>query len=291
MVEAALRGTVGIVVAAALDHAEVMGLGGELAPAFARLCEQPQKRDPGCRGKIAIARHLHDQDRWEPDVFGPGVAFVQLEPSFGGATDTAGELRGVCGLAYAHAGRPETLDVLARLLADPDRTARVAAAQGLGDAGRRDASALLRYKVLVGDAEPDVEAAVLEALLHLGGEDAIGFVAELFAGGGDRAELAASALGASRIPAAFAVLDAWLARCTSRQRQHVGYLALALLRDDRANQKLVEIVRAGERTDAIAAAKALATFAADPTIAAAIREAAQGREPAIRSEIARTIAG
>ena len=286
---AALRGTTGIVVAAAVKHVEAFGLAGELAPAFARLCEQPVKRDPGCRGKVAIARYLHDADRWEPDVFAAGVALVQAEPVFGGTTDTAAELRGVCGLAYAHAGRPDALDVLARLLADPERTARAAAAQGLGDAGRPDASALLRYKAIIGDADADVHAAVLEALLHLGGDDAIELVASFLPAGDERAELAASALGASRRAAAYPVLVAWLPTCRPRQRQQVGYLALALLRDDRANKQLLEIVATGERGDAIAAAKALATFAADPVIAAAIRDAARGREAVLRAEIARTI--
>jgi hypothetical protein len=51
-------------------------------------------------------------------------------------------------------------DVLAALLADPERTARVGAAQGLGDAGRPDASALRRFKLLAGDAEPEVVSAL-----------------------------------------------------------------------------------------------------------------------------------
>ena len=142
-------------------------------------------------------------------MFARGVAFAQPEPAYGGPVDTAGELRAICGLAYAHAGRPDALDVLAGLLADPDRSARIAAAQGLGDAGRCDASALLRYKTLAGD---------------------------------------------------------------------------------RANAKLVEIVRTSERADAVAAAKALATFVADPPIAAKIREAAtEQSDAAARAEIVRFV--
>jgi hypothetical protein len=108
-------------------------------------------------------------------VFAAGVRHVQLEPAYGGPNDTGAELRGLCGLAFAHFGRHDALAVLAELLADPERVARLGAARGLGDAGRADAAPLLRYKLLLGDDEPEVIAACLESLLHL--EDAIDFVA------------------------------------------------------------------------------------------------------------------
>jgi hypothetical protein len=284
----ALRGNIGVLVAAALRHVETHGLVDELAPAFARLCEQATKRDPGCRGKVAIARWLHDNDRWEDAVFSRGVIYEQREPAFGGAVDTAGELRGICGIAYAHAGASEALDVLARLLADPEPVARIAAAQGLG-VSRRDGSALLRYKVLVGDAEPDVVAAVLEALLALTGEAALDFVAALLPPHDARAELAAYALGGSRLATALPRLVAWSAECAPRQRQTVAFLALALLRDTQANAVLVDVIANAERAEAIAAAKALATFKADPVIATAIRDAAAARDKLLRAEILRTI--
>ncbi|HEY1814805.1 MAG TPA: hypothetical protein VGG74_20805 [Kofleriaceae bacterium] len=288
---AALRGTVGVLVAAAVKHVERLGLTDELAPAFERLCDQAAKRDPGCRGKVAIARYLHDADVWDELVLARGVAFVQHEPAFGGPVDTAAELRGVCGISYAHAGRPDALDVLASLLADPERTARIAAAQGLGDAGHIDASALLRYKALAGDPEPDVHAAVLEALLRLAGAPALDFIARCLPAHDERAELAAYALGGSRLAAAVPILQAWVDECSPRQRREVGYLALALSRDDDATARLVEIARAGDRADALAAAKALATFAADPAMAAKIRDAAQARDAALAAEILRTVDG
>jgi hypothetical protein len=285
---AALRAQIGVLVAAALRHVETHGLVDEIAPAFARLCEQGVKRDPGCRGKVAIARWLHDNDRWDDAVFARGVTYQQREPAFGGPVDTAGELRGISGIAYAHAGASEALDVLAHLLADADPVTRIAAAQGLGDS-RRDGSALLRYKALVGDAEPDVTAAVLESLLRLSGEAALDFVAGFLAAHDERAELAAYALGGSRLAAAFPLLVAWSAECATRQRHTVAFLALALLRDARANAVLVDAIATADRIEAVAAAKALATFAADPVMAAAIRDAAGAREARLRAEILRTI--
>ena len=142
-----MRPGAGIVIAAAAKHVE---RGDALADAFGALVGDP-KRDPICRGKIAIARRLHALDHWDDRVFVGGLRIVQVE----GGADSAAELRGVCGLAHAHFARADALDVLGELLADAERTTRVAAAQGLGDAGRPDASALLRYKVVCGD-EPEV---------------------------------------------------------------------------------------------------------------------------------------
>lgn len=284
-VVAALRAETGMLVEAGARHAIRLGLGDELAPAFERLCEQAAKRDPGCRGKTAIARALHDDDRWEEAVFARGATLQQLEPAYGGPVDTAGELRGICGLAYAHMGRPDALDVIAELLADRERVARIAAGQALGDAGRRDASALLRYKLLAGDAEPDVLTACFEALFRLQGDGAIELAARFLPKHDDKAELAAFALGSSRSAAARPILTAWADACTTRQRHGVAYLALALLRDEHANAQLAHVIATGDRAAALAAATALATFAADHAIADAILAAAKGRDPAVRDEI------
>lgn len=272
----ALRSSTGALVAAAVRIAAARGvLLDELPPAFERLCERPEKRDPGCRGKIAIARALVELERWEPDVFVPGARFVQSEPVWGGAVDTAAELRGVSAIAHARFARPDALDVLAELLADRERMARIAAAQGIGDAGREGGAALLRYKLLQGDDEPEVLSAACESLLHLQRDDGAAFLARLLERTDDRAEIAALALGASRLPAAVAPLRAWCDRCAPDVRRRVGYLALALTRD--VNDALLAIVDGGEPADALAAAKALATFRDDPALRDALVRAARGR--------------
>jgi len=267
----AVRSTIGLLVAAAVKAAPAE-LAEELAPAFARLCEAPVKRDPGCHGKLAIARALHELESWEPAVFEDGVRYVQSEPGFCEANDTAATLRAMCGLAYAHFGRDDALDVLAELLADPERIARTGAAQALGDAGRADATPLLRYKLLAGDSEPDVLAACLESLLHL--SDAIDFALRLLPAHDERAEVAVLALGNRRDARAFEPLVAWCADCLPEQRHRVGYVALALLRIDPASAHLLELVRTAERRDALAAAKALAIFKDDPAAASQLRAAA-----------------
>ena len=257
---------------------EMRELAAELAPAFVRLCERATERDPGCRGKVAIAKALQELDAWEDDVFVRGIALVQEEPVWGGKEDTAAELRAECAMAFAHAGRGDALDVLADLLADKERAARAAAAQALGDTGRPDAAALLRYKVRVGDPEPEVISACLGSLLALSPRGSLSFLAELLRGEDETATAAALALGESRLAEATPLLISWCEETTSARRASAGYLALALLRDEAATDYLLARVRDAGAADAVAAVKALATFRDDARLAARLRAAAAGCE-------------
>lgn len=289
----ALRSKTGALVAAAarvVAARELRGLARDLADAFERLSEKPADRDPGCRGKLAVVKALRALDEWEDRVFVRGVSLVQEEPVWGGREDTAAELRAECGMAFSHAGRADALDVLADLLADPERAARAAAAQALGDSGRPDATALLRYKARVGDPEAEVLSACLASLLALDPKGSVPFLASLLRGRDERAEAAALALGESRLAAARAPLAAWCEDgATPDERRRVGYLALALLRDDAATAFLLRVVSEEDAADAAAAAKALATFRDDPSLAARLREAAGGREPAVARAVAQAL--
>ncbi len=283
-VREALRSKTGAVVALAariVAGRELRDLVDELGKAFSRLSERPVERDPGCRGKVAIAKTLRALDEWEDEVFVPGVAFAQHEPVWGGREDTAAELRAECAMAFAHSGREDALEVLADLLADGERAARAGAAQALGDSGRPDAAALLRYKVRIGDPEPDVVAACLGSILALAPRSSLNFFANLLEGRDERAEAAALALGTSRLAAARPLLLAYCERAAGDARERTGYLALALLRDDAANEFLLGVVRDGEPPDAVAAARALATFRDDSRLAARLGAAAEGRGRAV----------
>jgi hypothetical protein len=285
----ALAGTTGFVIAAAVKHlAPGDELTGMLAGAFGRLCEDGIKRDPGCRGKVAIARALLELGQWEDDVFARGVSLVQREPAFGGPVDTAAELRGVCGIAHARFVRGDALDVLAKLLADPERMARCAAGQGLGDAGRPDASALLRFKLLTGDEAAEVIGACAESLLAVQPDDAVGFLTGLLAPD-ERGEAIVLAFGASRCAAALPAIVAWCEAAMPADRGRVGYLALALLRLDAATDYLLAAIRDGSATDAIAAGRALATFKEDATVRDRLLVAVADREASVRAEIERLV--
>jgi HEAT repeat protein len=284
----AIQSTTGFVVAAAahlVEEHRLEPLVSELVAAFGRLCDEPTKRDPGCRGKVAIARALHSLDHWDDRVFVAGVTYVQREGW--NAEDIAGELRGTCGLAHAHFARPDALDVLAGLLADGDRTARLAAAQALGDAGRPDATALLRFKLLSGDDEPQVLSACIESLFGLARDASYDFVVRVLAAHDERAEVAALAIAGARFADAFDALTGWCIGATAEQRHRIGFLALALLRTDAANGYLLDAIRGHGPADAVAAARALATFKDDAAIARQVEAAAQHQKlPITRREIA-----
>jgi hypothetical protein len=287
-VREALGSKTGALVAAAarlVAHRELRELLKELPGAFLRLSERPAERDPGCRGKIAIAKTLRQLDEWEDEVFVRGITLVQEEPVWGGKEDTAAELRAECAMAFAHAGRSDALDVLADLLADSQRFARAAAAQALGDTGRPDASALLRYKVRIGDPEPEVISACLASILALAPRTALPFFASLLEKRDERATAAALALGESRLATAVPLLVKWCEQTTAAQRGSAGYLALALLRDEEATSYLLGRVREADAPDAVAAGKAIAIFRDDARLAARVREACAEREQAVVAAI------
>ena len=288
----ALGAKTGILVAAAarvVGDLAIDSLVDQLPAAFENLLERPVERDPGCRGKAQIARSLIQLERWFDRVFARGVSHVQREPVYGGSEDTAAELRGLCGIAHARLGHHDAPLVLAQLLADPERAARAAAAQGLGDSGRPDAIPLLRYKALVGDDEPAVLAACFGSLLALAPDDSLPFVAAFLEREVEQAEVAALALGESRREAALPLLLAWCDGAMGEQRR-VGFLAIALLRLEPATAHLLAVVEGGEPDEALSAARALATFRDDPSLSARIATATAGRARASRDEIRRLFA-
>jgi hypothetical protein len=285
----ALRSKVGLIAAAA---AEIAGQGGlvELAPeleaAFARMCEEPIKRDPQCRAKVAIARALIELDAWSDEVFVDGRRWVQKEPVWGGTQDTAAELRGVCAIGCAQLRHGDAVALIADVLADRERVARLGAARALGDSGQLEAIPLLRFKARIGDDEGEVTAAVFASLIALDASDSVGLVASFLDGADEAvAEAAALSLGEARLEAAVAPLIAWCDAAVTDDRRRVGYLALALTRLDAATDYLLAAI-AGEPGAALAV-EALATFAYDSDLADRVRAAAAGNgDPDVAAAVA-----
>ncbi len=273
---------VGIAAKAIAEH-RLHELVPELVTAFASLCgDEATKRDPSCRGKIAIARALVELEQWEPDVFVRGLGITQIEGF--DPDDTAAAVRGLCGIAHARLLRPDAADILAELLADKWRTARLAAAQGIGDLGRADLTALLRFKLLQKPDDPDVESACLDSLLSIARDSSIEFIVRLLDGHDDRAELAALALGGTRDARALEPL--LLYAQTVRGSRATAYLAIALLRLDAATATLLGRVRTSGRADALDAARALATFRDDPIALRDLKAAIASRaEAPLRREL------
>ncbi len=114
------------------------------------------------------------------------------------------------------------------------RGARLLAAEALGEVERLAAVPLLRFKLAIGDADPEVVGACAGALLAVDAPLGLEVAAGLLGGAsGANAESVAVALGESKKPAAFAVLRAHAEQVDTAGRAS-AYLAIALLRDSAA---------------------------------------------------------
>lgn len=208
--KAALRDRSNHVVAKAAALAPVE-LAADLAVAFERLFRDPVKNDPQCTGKIALFKALDQHGELDPALGFRAARHVQMEPSFGPPVDTAAPLRGMAAMSLAAnpaAPLPDVYRLLVDLLTDTQLVVRADAARALGQLEHPQSELLLRLKVQCGDAEPEVIGTCFDALLAIGGEAGLAYVARYLDqdDGDPLAFEAASALGASRNPAAFELM-------------------------------------------------------------------------------------
>ena len=187
----------------------------ELVPsildAYSRFLDKPLKTDPSCFAKKAIARALVALDCNDTEFYRRGLQYRQLEPVWGGTADTAVDVRASCAMGLVASGYSRALVELTALLYDPDAAARVGAVRAIACGNPREAELLLRSKVHGGDAEPQVLGECFSGLLDVEPEESIGLVAGYLAHPDEAVrELAALALGESRLDGALAPLqEAW----------------------------------------------------------------------------------
>jgi len=270
--------------AAIVGEAGLDALATDLAAAFPRFFERPERADPGCAAKTAIVGALRRLGQPALALFRRGAAHVQMEPVFGGRVDTAVDLRGAAALGLAEHSGAEVLIDLAHLLADPEPSVRISAARAVAVAGDPGGIPLLHLKATAGNEEPVVVAECLLALLRLDASSQLPYLVSLLEG--PSAEAAASALGDSRLAEAFPALRDWLPRATARGLGRAATFALAALRRDEAIERLLEAVRDEAAPLARDALLALASVRSD----AAMRErvhAAAGRRPELRPALVR----
>jgi HEAT repeat protein len=245
--------------AALVAEARLVDLAPALTAAFDRFLVNPTKTDKLCRAKIAIAEALNQMDFAEEDTFWRGARYVQFEPVYGGERDTAAPLRISCAFSLVRVHARGVLALLVDLLSDPEKDARLGAAQALAYSETEAAGLLLRLKARVGDSEPDVVSECFTGLFKLAPPEAVPFVAE-FLEAPDRAvqESALLALGDSRRPQAFEVLKAFWERLIDAELREPVLMSLSLLRLPAASDFLVGLVETGTRSIAEAAISALA---------------------------------
>lgn len=242
-----------------------------LAETFFRFMAE---EDPTCRAKTAIARVLSEREHRADEVFEAGVRHVQLEAVWGGREDVAVELRCISADVLVRVRHPEVMERLVELLVDPERGARVAAARAIGDTGRRDGIPLLRYKILLGDEEPEVLTEAFSSLLRVD-ESCVDFVVP-FLGDAARFESAALALGDARVSGTETVLITALEGRPPAER-HTLRIALAMMRTKTALDHLLEVVKRGDPADAKSAAEALRIYRHDEALMARLDEVLRDR--------------
>jgi HEAT repeat protein len=236
----------------------------DLVAAYDRCFDKPLKSDRLCRAKLAIAEALNELDVLQEDVFWRGARHVQLEPVWGGSQDTAASLRVACAFALVRIHAHAVLPFLVDMLNDPEKAARVGAAQALAYSESEAAGLLLRLKARVGDPEAEVIAECFSGLVKLKAEEGVTFVAEfLQAQNSAIQEAALVALGESRRPQAFEVLKAFWQTHPDGRIEETVLFALALLRLPQATDFLLEIVANESEALAKMAVSALAVHRYD----------------------------
>jgi len=259
------------------------GLDDALESAFRRFMENPIKRDPGCKAKLAVIEALRSTSPYATDVFLQGIHHIQLEPAWGKPVDTATSLRSVSAFALVESLHPDALLHVADLLADENAHCRSAATQAAAAAPHTIAAAsLLRFKLHIGDREPEVIGHCMDGLLSIARESSFELIAGYLDGPDSiLAENAALSLGTTRSPEAFDVLRRWWERTVRLDVRALGLVAISLIRDADSRDFLIEIVARGEEVDALDAVKALELYRHDDEVWAGVEAAAAGNTSAV----------
>ena len=230
----------------------------ELQAAFERFFSNAGKSDPQCWAKNALSRALARLECRDKVVFLRGLHHHQMEPTWGGKSDSAGTLRANCAHALVGCDGLIAQDVvllLLDLLADADKAVRIEAIRAMAQLDEL-AVPVLRLRALIPGEDPEVLAVCYAALLSIERERAVPFVAQFLAKGDDSAAEAAFALAETHGAEALAALQ--------KARQHpspataepwfAGVLlsAIALTRLPRAMDYLMALVQADDRDAGLA---------------------------------------
>jgi hypothetical protein len=231
----------------------------DLLKAFDRFFDNAEKTDPQCWAKNAISRALAAMEYQEPEVFLRGMRHIQLEPVWGGRSDTAGTLRATCSLALVQCRSVREPDLLAHLLdlfADKDKAVRTKIAHAIEQVGSPAAALLLRLRATLGNDEPEALGACYAGILRIEGASAIPWISKFLAATDDSAAEAAWAIAGTHLPEAVDALRNALEHAQDAQWRSILLSAIALTRQEAALEFLLDLVR-NESLDAEAAIEAV----------------------------------
>ncbi len=263
-----------------IGEAELYELMPALVAAFDRFMVNPAETDQSCQAKFRIAEALYRLNYSNEDLFLQGVRHVQMEGVWGGKQDTAANLRGICALGLVRMNYPHVWSELADLLADPEMEARVAAARAIAYTEADQGVPLLRLRVQIGDQPPVISECLL-GLLTLAPERSLPLVTRLLYAhkssplleDTEIAEVAALALGETRLPQAFPILQTWWHQAKNAELRKTGLLAIAMLRQDEPLDFLLSLITDGRIPDAKEAIAALSIYRQDQDLWQRVSEA------------------
>jgi hypothetical protein len=218
----------------------------ELLVAFDRCFANPIKNDPQCWAKNALSRALATLEFQDAAIFLRGMRHIQLEPVWGGQSDTAATLRATCALALvACRGLPETdlLTYLIELFTDKDKSVRVEAVRAVEQVGSPSAALLLRLRAILAGDEPEVLGACYNGILGIDGTAAIPWISRFLKTADDAAAEAAFAIAADRSPQAFVALRERFLQEHDPWFQAVLLSAIGLTRQQAGLDFLLHLVR------------------------------------------------
>ncbi|HAT09420.1 MAG TPA: hypothetical protein DCS97_02230 [Planctomycetes bacterium] len=284
---AALADRSSLVVAAAARAAAKHGLDGlqtDLLAALDRHYCDPVENDPQCHAKSALVEALAALGHLAAATYLRAARHRQPEPVWGGREDSAARLRISAAEALSRNGSPDLYRILAEHLADPSPEVRSAAARLTGEVGGERGALLLTLRLHLPEPEADLVGDYAAGLLAADGAAAVPPVAALL----DHADPVivggvALALGASRLPEAYAPLAAALdgvLRCAQRADL---LAAIALLRCSEAAERLLQALADGGE-DAVAAAGHLRLYRDRPEVMQRARVLAAGH-PVLLSQL------
>jgi HEAT repeat protein len=218
----------------------------ELLKAFDRFFDNPVKTDPQCWAKNALSRALVALEHQEADVFLRGMRHIQMEPVWGGQSDTAGTLRATCALALVQCRSLTDADLLGHLIqlaGDKDKAVRTETMRAIEQVGSPPASLLLRLRAVLGNDEPEVLGACYSGILRLEGVKSIPWVTRFLASTDNNGAEAALAIAGTHSAEGFHALRECFAEADDPWWRSVLLSAIALTRQDAALEFLLDLVR------------------------------------------------
>jgi HEAT repeat protein len=260
----------------------------ELVAAFARFMADGGKSDKGCSAKTAIVRALDGFGAQREEIYLAGVKHVQHEPTWGGQSDTAGELRGASAFALININYRGAINEIVPLLVDADAGARLAGVRAVAGCGKEASEPLLRLKALSGDKETGVIGECLLGLLRGWPGASAGFV-EAFLERPDLKETALVALGESRRPEALAVLKRFYEKSLDDANRGLALSAMALLRLEEAVEFMLSVVADERARGAALAVKALKIYRSDEKVRQRVEAIAKERDDMVVTETVKEV--